>query len=86
MARILVVEDSPTVVSSVEYALRQEQHEVYIARDGLATLAMVRALMPTLIMLDILLPYVDGFELCTMIRRNPAHKATPIVMMSSLTD
>ena len=58
MARILVVEDSPTVVSSVEWLLRRNGHEVYIARDGLTALASVRALVPNLVLLDILLPHV----------------------------
>jgi len=86
MARVLVVEDSPTIVSSVESTLRQAGHDVYIARDGWSALASVRALVPELILLDILLPHSNGFEICTAIRRNPAYQVMKIVMMTALVD
>ena len=86
MARILVVEDSPTIVSSVEWLLRQNGHEVYVARDGLTALASVRALVPNLVLLDILLPHTNGFEVCTLMRKNPAYSSVLVVMMTSLTD
>lgn len=86
MARILVVEDSPTVVSAVEGVLWLDGHEVYVARDGLSALSSLRAFVPDLMLLDILLPHVDGFELCGMVRRIPAYLSMRIVMMSGLTD
>ncbi|MBN1429423.1 MAG: response regulator [Anaerolineae bacterium] len=86
MARILVVEDSPTIVSSVEWLLRRNGHEVYIARDGLTALASVRALVPNLVLLDIMLPHTNGFEVCTLMRRNPAYNSVLVVMMTALTD
>jgi DNA-binding response OmpR family regulator len=86
MARILVVEDSPTIVSAVELVLRQNGHEVYIARDGLTALAAVRAFVPDLVLLDILLPHTNGFEVCAMMRRNPVYNAVRVVMMTSLKE
>jgi len=86
MARILVVEDSPTVVSSVEWMLRRNGHEVYIARDGLTALASVRALVPEVMLLDIMLPHTNGYEVCAMVRKNPAYKSTRVVMMTALKD
>ncbi len=86
MARILVVEDSPTIVSSVEWMLRQNGHEVYIARDSLTALASVRAFVPEIVLLDILLPHSDGYEVCALIRKNTAYKSTRIVMMTCLKD
>jgi DNA-binding response OmpR family regulator len=86
MARILVVEDSPTIVSSVEWLLRQNGHEVYVARDGLTALASVRAFVPDLVLLDIMLPHTNGFEVCTLMRRNPAYNSVHVVMMTALTD
>ena len=86
MARILVVEDSPTVVSSVEWMLRRNGHEVYIARDGLTALASVRALVPEIVLLDILLPHTNGYEVCALVRKNPAYKSTRVVMMTCLKD
>lgn len=86
MARILVVEDSPTVISSVEWMLRKNGHQVYIARDGLTALASVRALVPEIMLLDILLPHTNGYEVCALVRKNPAYKSTRVVMMTSLKD
>lgn len=86
MARILVVEDSPTIISAVESILRQGGHDVYTARDGLRAFASLRAFRPEVIFLDILLPHSDGFEICARIRRNPAYTGVRVVMMTSLTD
>lgn len=86
MARILVVEDSPTIISTVEWMLRQNGHEVYTARDGLTALASVRAFVPEVVLLDILLPHTNGYEVCAMVRKNPAYKSTRVVMMTCLKD
>lgn len=86
MARVLVVEDSPTIVSQVESTLRLLGHEVYIARDGWSALASVRALVPEIVLLDILLPHSNGFDICAAIRRNPAYKVMKVVMMTALVD
>lgn len=86
MARVLVVEDSPTIVSHVESVLREDGHEVYVARDGWSALASVRALVPELILLDILLPHSNGFDICQTIRKNSAYQPMKVVMMTSLVD
>lgn len=86
MARVLVVEDSPTIVSHVESVLREDGHEVYVARDGWSALASVRALVPEVILLDILLPHSNGFDICQTIRKNSAYKPMKVVMMTSLVD
>lgn len=85
MANILVVEDSLTIISEVEKALRAQGHKVYLAHDGLSALAAVRAFAPDLILLDILLPHVNGLDVCATIRRNPRYHRIPIVIMSGLT-
>ena len=86
MARVLVVEDSPTIVSHVESVLREDGHEVYVARDGWSALASVRALVPEVVLLDILLPHSNGFDICQTIRRNAAYQPMKVVMMTSLVD
>ncbi len=86
MTEILVVEDSPTIVSTVEQFLQMQGYGVHVARDGLSALAAVRALSPKLVLLDIMLPKVDGFEVCTVIRNNPTYDRMPIIMMSALTN
>ena len=86
MARVLVVEDSPTIVSHVESVLREDGHEVYVARDGWSALASIRALVPEVVLLDILLPHSNGFDICQTIRRNAAYQPMKVVMMTSLVD
>ena len=84
MARILVVEDSPTVLSQIERLLQENGHEVVTVRDGLATLAALQAFVPDLMLLDIMLPGPGGIELCMMIRRTPRYASMPIIMVTAL--
>ncbi|MBN1121062.1 MAG: response regulator [Anaerolineae bacterium] len=86
MTEILVVEDSPTIISTVEQFLQMQGYGVHVARDGLSALAAVRALAPKLVLLDIMLPKVDGFEVLNVIRNNPNYDQMPIIMMSALTN
>jgi CheY-like chemotaxis protein len=86
MAKVLVVEDSPTVASVLEHLLRLDGHTVYTARDGMTALTSLRAYLPDLVLLDILLPHVNGFDLCAAIRRQSAYQSLPIIMVSSLAD
>ena len=86
MARILVVEDSMTVISKVESFLRKNNHKTYLARDGLTALASVRAFKPQLMLLDLILPQVGGIDVCTMIRRNSAYDVMPIVVVTGMLD
>lgn len=59
-------------------------YKVYVARDGMSALASARAFLPDLILLDILLPHVDGFQVCETLRHNPTYENLPIVMMTAL--
>ena len=85
MAKILVVDDSHTIASTVGWLLRNNDHEVRIESDGLAVLNALRVFNPDLLLLDILLPHVDGFQLCLVIRRLAPFADLPIVMMSGLS-
>lgn len=86
MPRILVVEDSLTIISVVESQLRKSGHKVYLARNGLTALAAVRAFTPDLMLLDIMLPHTDGFGVCNAIRQKKLYDPMPIIMMTGLTD
>ena len=80
MARILVVDDEATLVETLEYNLRREGHEVITASTGLEALEKARALVPNLIILDIMLPEMDGFEVCRRLRQEID---TPILMLTA---
>jgi DNA-binding response OmpR family regulator len=79
-ARILVVDDEPHIVELVRYNLEQEGYQVSTAARGESALASVRAAPPDLVVLDIMLPGVDGLEVCRRLRRE---SAVPIIMLTA---
>ena len=81
--RVLVVDDSNTIRRSAEIFLKQGGHEVMLAEDGFDALAKVNDAQPDLIFCDILMPRLDGYQTCAIIKRNEKFAATPVVMLSS---
>ena len=82
-ARVLVVDDSNTIRRSAEIFLRQGGHEVVLAEDGFDALAKVNDHDPELIFCDILMPRLDGYQTCAIIKRNPRFAHVPVIMLSS---
>ena len=83
VVRVLVIDDSNTIRRSAEIFLRQGGHEVILAEDGFDALAKVNDHTPDLIFCDILMPRLDGYQTCAIIKRNPRFTAVPIIMLSS---
>jgi twitching motility two-component system response regulator PilG len=81
-AVVLVVDDSPTVRKIVQLTLQREGIRVVAASDGLGALAAVSDYQPDLILLDIMLPHMDGYSICQIVRKNPDFRDTPIIMLS----
>ena len=81
--KVLVIDDSNTIRRSAEIFLKQGRHEVLLAEDGFDALAKVNDFEPDLIFCDILMPRLDGYQTCAIIKRNPRFAAVPIVMLSS---
>jgi twitching motility two-component system response regulator PilG len=81
--RVLVIDDSNTIRRSAEIFLKQGGHEVLLAEDGFDALAKINDYSPQLIFCDILMPRLDGYQTCSIIKRNPKFSATPVVMLSS---
>lgn len=81
--RVLVIDDSNTIRRSAEIFLKQGGHEVMLAEDGFDALAKVNDAQPDLIFCDILMPRLDGYQTCAIIKRNEKFSSTPIVMLSS---
>ena len=81
--RVLVIDDSNTIRRSAEIFLKQGGHEVMLAEDGFDALAKVNDAQPDLIFCDILMPRLDGYQTCAIIKRNPRFTHTPVVMLSS---
>ena len=81
--KILVVDDEPDAIELIEFNLKQAGYDVVTAADGAAALKKARTASPNLIILDIMLPEIDGFEVCKLLRRDPATAAIPILMLTA---
>ncbi|MBX3735447.1 MAG: response regulator [Candidatus Didemnitutus sp.] len=82
-AHILAVDDEPEILELIAYQLRKAGHSVATAGNGWEALAEVRRQRPDLILLDLMLPDLDGFGVCEILRRDPATATIPIVIISA---
>jgi DNA-binding response OmpR family regulator/anti-anti-sigma regulatory factor len=83
---ILIVDDSPANLGVLSNALVQSGFDVAVARDGTMALDQVQVDAPDLILLDVLMPGIDGFEVCRQLKANPSTREIPIVFMTALSD
>src|SRR5215470_14920034 len=81
--RILVVEDEPDAFDLIDFNLKQAGFEVLGARDGMAAVRKARDLIPSLIVLDLMLPELDGFEVCKTLRRDAETAHIPIIIVTA---
>ncbi|RMX02949.1 response regulator [Corticibacter populi] len=81
--KVLVVDDSNTIRRSAEIFLKQGGYEVLLAEDGFDALSKINDYEPNLIFCDILMPKLDGYQTCAIIKRNPRFSDTPVIMLSS---
>lgn len=80
---ILIADDETNIVISLEFLMKREGFGVVVATDGEAALRAVEAQAPDLILLDVMLPKKDGFEVCQQIRANPVWQSVKIVMLTA---
>lgn len=81
--RILIAEDEPSIVLSLEFLLSEAGHEVFTATTGADALKLARERKPDLIVLDVMLPVVNGFEVCRTLRADPDLRGTRILMLTA---
>ncbi len=81
--KVLVIDDSNTIRRSAEIFLRQGGYDVVLAEDGFDALAKVSDHVPELIFCDILMPRLDGYQTCAIIKRNARFADVPVIMLSS---
>ncbi len=81
--KVLVIDDSNTIRRSAEIFLKQGGHEVMLAEDGFDALAKISDYHPNIIFCDILMPRLDGYQTCAIIKRNEKFSSVPVVMLSS---
>jgi twitching motility two-component system response regulator PilG len=83
VTRVLVIDDSNTIRRSAEIFLKQGGFQVVLAEDGFDALAKVNDHHPHVIFCDILMPRLDGYQTCAIIKRNPKFAGVPVIMLSS---
>jgi len=81
--KILVVDDEPMIVRLMEFILARQGHEMLIAVNGEEALQKIRAHQPDLVLLDIMMPRIDGYEVAQQLRANPETASLPIIMLSA---
>jgi twitching motility two-component system response regulator PilG len=82
-AKVMVIDDSNTIRRSAEIFLQQAGCEVILAEDGFDALAKIADYRPDLIFVDIMMPRLDGYQTCALIKKNPRFRETPVIMLSS---
>jgi len=81
--KVLVIDDSNTIRRSAELFLRQAGYDVILAEDGFDALAKISDHQPHVIFVDIMMPRLDGYQTCALIKQNAQLKSTPVIMLSS---
>ena len=81
--RVMVIDDSKTIRRTAETLLRKEGCEVVTAIDGFEALAKISDQHPQIIFVDIMMPRLDGYQTCALIKNNQMFKSTPVIMLSS---
>ena len=81
--KVLVIDDSNTIRRSAEMFLRQAGYEVILAEDGFDALSKIADHQPRLIFVDIMMPRLDGYQTCALIKKNAKFRETPVIMLSS---
>jgi DNA-binding response OmpR family regulator len=83
MARVLVADDDPIVRELIVYKLETEGYEVVVAEDGTSALSAVRENVPDIVVLDVHMPGLSGFDVCRMMRADPASARVPVIMLTA---
>jgi len=81
--KVMVIDDSNTIRKSAEIFLKQAGAVVVLAEDGFDALAKINDHLPNVVFCDILMPRLDGYQTCALIKKNPKFSTTPVIMLSS---
>jgi twitching motility two-component system response regulator PilG len=81
--KVMIIDDSNTIRRSAEIFLSQAGCQVILAEDGFDALAKITDHLPEVIFVDIMMPRLDGYQTCSLIKKNPKFKSTPVIMLSS---
>lgn len=82
-SKILIVDDEPNILLSLDILMRKEGHQVWVARNGIEALEILNQQIPDLVILDIMMPDVDGYQICRYIKSNEAFKKVKVIFLSA---
>ena len=80
---LLIVDDDPDVVETLKFRLEADNYKIIVAHDGKEALAKARRAMPDLILLDLMLPELDGYKVCRLLKFDEKYKGIPIIMLTA---
>jgi DNA-binding response OmpR family regulator len=83
LLKVLIVDDEPSILMSLEFLMKKEGFQVFIARDGSEAMDIIELELPSLILLDIMMPNVDGYEVCTHVKNSPHLKHIKVIFLSA---
>jgi twitching motility two-component system response regulator PilG len=83
LIKVMVIDDSRTIRRTAETLLQKEGYQVISATDGFEALSMIADNKPDLIFLDVMMPRLDGYQTCALLKHHPVFRHTPVVMLSS---
>lgn len=83
MFKVLVVDDSPTILRVIDLAIKDTGWEIFHAKDGLTALKLTKEVEPDLIILDVMLPVYNGYQVCKLLKTNPKFANIPIIMLTA---
>jgi len=81
--KVLIADDEPNIVISLEFLMKREGHLVLVARDGAQALELIRTVRPDLVLLDVMMPRMSGFEVCQQVRADEQLAGTKILMLTA---
>jgi DNA-binding response OmpR family regulator len=81
--KVLVVDDEPNIIMSLDFLIRKEGYQLFIARNGTEALEIAHKELPNLIVLDIMMPDIDGYEVCQRIKSNRDFENTKVIFLSA---
>lgn len=83
MLKVLIVDDEPNILMSLEFLMRKENFRVFVARNGDEAIKIINSESPDMIILDIMMPNVDGYEVCQYVKGSKERKSTRIIFLSA---
>ncbi len=81
--KVLIVDDEPNILLSLDFLMRKEGYEVFVARDGAEAIKLIDKQLPNIVVLDIMMPEVDGYEVCRYIKENTATSESKVIFLSA---